>query len=197
MWGDYDNDGYLDLFVTNAGTTGSGEGNANLLFHNNADGTFTNVAATEGVAMEDGVSLHKAAAWADYDNDGFLDLVIKDGQGSDKGGGTAAEGYHFLLRNLGNGNHFIKIKLIGVESNLAGIGARITVKTQNFTCWRQQDGGGGGEYASQSSQPIHVGIGSGKRANVMISWPSGIVDQLRNVSGNSTVTVTEGSTSKR
>ncbi len=196
VWGDYDNDGHLDLFVTNTGALGNGVGNANFLFHNNRDGTFTNVAATEGVAMEDGVSLHKGAAWADYDNDGFLDLLIKDGVGTEKENGTGAEGYHFLLRNLGNRNRFVKIKLVGVESNLAGIGAKIAVKTQNFTCWRQQYGGGGGEYDSQSSQPIHVGIGSGKRVNVTIKWPSGTVDYLPGVLGNRTVTIREGSTSK-
>ena len=72
VWGDYDNDGFLDLFVTNAGTLGQGPGNANKLFHNNGDGTFTDMAKTEGVDMEDGVALHKTAAWADYNNDGFL-----------------------------------------------------------------------------------------------------------------------------
>ena len=53
VWGDYDNDGFLDLFVTCAGASALGTGNANLLYHNNGNGTFTNVAAAQGVALQD------------------------------------------------------------------------------------------------------------------------------------------------
>ena len=194
VWGDYDNDGFLDLFVTYSGPTGNGAGNTNLLFHNNGNGTFTNVAASEGVDMEDGVSLHKGAAWADYDNDGFLDLSIKDGIGNENDRGPSALGYHRLFRNSGNANHFVKLKLVGVESNLAGIGARIAVVAGDKTCFRQQTGGGGGEYASQGSEPLQVGIGTASEASVTITWPSGIVDHLSAVSANSTLTVVEGST---
>ena len=62
VWNDYDNDGFLDLLITKAGTTVLGPGNANLLYHNNGDGTFTNVAGTEGVALQDDISLHRGAA---------------------------------------------------------------------------------------------------------------------------------------
>ena len=63
--GDYDNDGFLDLFVPNYGV--------NALYHNNGDGSFTNVAKTMGV----GIDNHAVgAAWGDYDNDGFLDLYV-------------------------------------------------------------------------------------------------------------------------
>src|ERR1041385_745508 len=88
VWGDYDNDGFLDFFITKAGTTVLGKGNANLLYHNNGDGTFTNRAAQEGVALQDDTSLHRGAAWADYNNDGFLDLIIKDGIGTEGDNGT-------------------------------------------------------------------------------------------------------------
>ena len=58
-----------------------GVGNANILYHNNGDGTFTDVAAQEGVALQDDsiTSAHKVAAWGDYNDDGYLDLVVKDG----------------------------------------------------------------------------------------------------------------------
>lgn len=70
-WGDYDNDGFLDLYVTNWGTSVSEA--EDILFHNNGNGTFTNVAQTAGVATRDnGI----AAVWGDYDNDGFLDLYV-------------------------------------------------------------------------------------------------------------------------
>ena len=193
VWGDYDNDGYLDVFVTDSGTLGDGVGNANLLFHNNGDGTFSNAAASEGVAMEDGISLHKGAAWGDYDNDGFLDLLVNDGVGNENDLGPGALGYHYLLRNTGNENHFLKIQLVGNQSNSAGIGARIAVTAGTSTFYRQQTAGGGGENDSQGSQPIHVGLGTATEASVAISWPSGIVDNVTNVAANSNITIIEGS----
>ena len=100
QWADYDNDGYLDLFVLDSGTDGSGVGNANYLFHNNGDGTFTDVAAAAGVAMEDNITLHKTAGWGDYDNDGFLDLVVKDGVGGERSRGKRAKGSITLFITL-------------------------------------------------------------------------------------------------
>lgn len=192
VWGDYDNDGFLDLFITKAGTTALGPGNANLLYHNNGDGTFTSVAATEGVALEDGVSLHKGAAWGDYNNDGFLDLIVKDGIGSEQDNETGSSGPHRLFKNNGNSNHFIKVNLKGVQSNSRGIGARVTVTYAGGMAYRQNDGGGGGQYASQSSQPLHFGIGTATQATVKVEWSSGVVDTLSSVPANSTITVVEG-----
>src|SRR4051794_11283568 len=68
-WGDYDNDGFLDLFVTsNGGTVGH-----IYLYHNNGDGTFASV-ITGPIVSDRGTFI--AAAWADYDNDGWLDLFV-------------------------------------------------------------------------------------------------------------------------
>ena len=194
VWGDYDNDGFLDLFVPNAGTTGEGPGDANLLFHNNGDGTFTNVAAAAGVELKNGTALHRAAAWADYNNDGFLDLLLKDGSGSEKHQGPAAKGLHFLFKNKGNNNHFIKITLRGTQSNLAGIGARAKVSSSNGESYRQNNGGGGGESASQGSEPLHFGIGHAAVASVEVRWPSGVVDTLSGVQADTSLTLVEGST---
>ncbi len=193
VWGDYDNDGYLDLFLTNSGSTGNGPGNANRLFHNNGDGTFTNVAAAQGVELQDNVSLPKGAAWADYNNDGFLDLVIKDGIGNESDNGDEATGIQRLFKNTPNGNHFIKVKLVGVRSNKQGIGARVTLRTPNgLVAFRENTGDGGGNLYSQGSQPLHFGIGTaGKAAKITIAWPSGTVDSVSNVNANSTITVVE------
>jgi len=193
VWGDYDNDGFLDLFVTCAGASNLGPGDANYLYHNNGNGTFTNRAAEEGLQLQDDVSLHRGAAWADYDNDGFLDIVIKDGIGSEGDNGDAAMGLHRLFRNAGNSNHFIKVNLTGVQSNIRGIGARVAVVYPGGAAYRQNNGGGGGEYASQSSEPLHFGIGAAADATVKVVWPSGTVDVLHSVAANSTITVVEGS----
>jgi hypothetical protein len=195
IWGDYDNDGFLDLFVARPGTTVIGVGNANLLYHNNGDGTFTDVAAIQGLALQDNLptSAHKVAAWGDYNNDGFLDLVLKDGVGPTAVNGDGAQGFHFLFKNNGNQNHFIKVNLQGVQSNRNGIGARVTVAYRGGIAFRENNGGGGGDYASQGSGPLHFGIGSVRTATVTVVWPSGIIDTLRRVTSNSTVTVVEGS----
>ena len=193
VWGDYDNDGLLDLFVTNSGADSIGSGNGNMLYHNNGNGTFTDKASDEGVALEDNVSQHKGAAWADYNNDGFLDLIIKDGVGNEKDHGTGSSGLHRLFKNVGNSNHFITVSLSGVQSNSRGIGARVTVTSTTGLSFQQNNGGGGGEFASQGSEPLHFGIGAATEATIEIRWPSGITDTLPAVAANSTLTVVEGS----
>jgi len=194
VWGDYDNDGYLDLFVARPGTGVIGPGNANLLYHNNGNGTFTDVAAQEGVALEDGqtTSAHKLAAWGDYNDDGYLDLCIKDGIGPGLATGNANIGKHYLFKNNGGGNSSIKLYLNGVESNLRGIGARVTVTHDGMIAYRENNGGGGGEWGSQGGGPLHFGIGASKTATVKIVWPSGIVDFLPSVPAGTFLSITEG-----
>jgi dUTPase len=68
--GDYDNDGYPDLFICNAGR--------NALYHNNRDGTFADVTEASGIGGKPPNTLSVAAAWFDYDNDGLLDLVVSN-----------------------------------------------------------------------------------------------------------------------
>jgi len=193
IWGDYDNDGFLDLFVANPGA--EGVGNANLLYHNNGDGTFTNRATEDGLALQDDNPdhLHKVAAWGDYNNDGFLDIIVKDGIGTERSGGIGAAGFHRLFKNIGNSNHFIKVNLTGVQSNRQGIGARVTVTSSAGMSFRQNNGGGGGEWSSQGSEPLHFGIGTATEAAVEVRWPSGVVDILPSVAADSTITVVEGS----
>ncbi len=90
LFADYDNDGYLDLYITRGGWSGAAE---NTLYHNNGDGTFTDVTHAAGVADPQSSF---CAAWADYDNDGYLDLYIADGVIGD---GAA----NVLYRNNGDG----------------------------------------------------------------------------------------------
>ncbi len=89
-WGDYDNDGNVDLFVTNYETT-----EPNLLYHNNGDGTFTKI--NNGPITSD-LASSLAATWGDYDNDGDIDLYVANNIGYT----------NFLYRNNGNGS-FTKI----------------------------------------------------------------------------------------
>ncbi len=86
-WGDYDNDGYLDLYVTN------GQGQNNFLYHNDGNGSFTRI--TTGAIVNDG-GASQTPIWADFDNDGDLDLLVTNGFG------TAAD-VNFLYWNNGDG----------------------------------------------------------------------------------------------
>jgi len=69
-WGDYDNDGFEDVFVANGDWNGS---NTNTLFHNNGNGTFTQI--TTGPVVTD-IGIGIGSSWADYDNDGYVDLFV-------------------------------------------------------------------------------------------------------------------------
>jgi ASPIC/UnbV protein/VCBS repeat protein len=173
-WGDFDNDGWLDLFVANRA------GQNNFLYHNNGDGTFTKI--TNSVAVNDGGDSF-AAAWGDYDNDGFLDLFV--------GNGGAA---NFLYHNNTNDNHWLKLRLIGTRSNRAAIGAKVrvhaTINGQTFWPMREVPGGDG--HMGQNSLHVHVGLGNATNADlVRIEWPSGTVQELPNVAAQQFITVTE------
>ena len=91
--GDYDNDGYLDLLAS-AGV-GAPTARRNSLYHNNGDGTFSRVS---GGSVTNQLGFFNACAWADYDNDGFLDLLVTDGGNSSDTGGR-----NLLLHNNGDG----------------------------------------------------------------------------------------------
>src|SRR5690606_19706568 len=84
-WGDYNNDGYQDLFLARRGRT-------NLLYKNNGNGTFTSVSAG---ALTTNNGLPGSAIWGDFDNDGFLDLYLARVSSSNNS--------NILYRNNGNG----------------------------------------------------------------------------------------------
>jgi hypothetical protein len=178
-WGDYDNDGYLDLIVVAYFAT-----NQSVLYHNNGDGTFTSVDV--GSPLRDGVN-RSGVAWADYDNDGFLDLIITCGDWLPTP--------NFLYHNNGNSNHWLKLKLAGTASNRSAIGAKVRVYAtiNGKSLWQMREvsgnsglsGGGGGLAA-------HFGLGNATNVTTLrIEWPSGVVQELSGVLANQFLTVWE------
>ncbi len=187
VWGDFDNDGYLDLYVVNSGSASAGDA-PNYLYRNNRDGTFTNVAGLRGVeALGEGRG--RGAAWGDYDNDGFLDLFVTNGQDPF----PFQKGPHFLYHNEGNGNNWLKIKLIGTLSNRQGLGTKVQIKSGQTIQYREANGDGGGHYLSQGAGPLHFGLGQMTLVDrISIEWPSGIKQTLKNVPVNQEITLIEG-----
>lgn len=177
-WGDYDNDGFLDLFVCQE------LGGHNALYRNNGNGAFEKV-TTGSIVNDRGDSV--GCAWADYDNDGFLDLFVANGA-------SARAQPNFLFHNDGNSNQWLKIKCVGGPSNRAAIGAKVRVQAQNglgALTWQMREISGGKDY-SQNSLIAHFGLGNATNVQtVRIEWPSGIVQTLTNVAAKQFLTVTE------
>jgi hypothetical protein len=172
-WGDYDNDGFLDLFVVDA------SGN-NRLYHNEGDGAFARV--TSGSLVNDG-GQSQACAWGDYDNDGFLDLFVAN-QSNEP---------NFLYRNTGNSNAWIKVRCVGTVSNRSAIGAKVrlkaTIRGKPVEQLRELTGGDG-----RSGQTLiaHFGLGDATIIDTLrIEWPSGIVQELHDVAPKQLLTVQE------
>jgi ASPIC and UnbV/FG-GAP-like repeat len=185
-WGDFDNDGYLDLYVVNSGTDPDGKG-PNYLYRNTGKGTFRDVAATVGVQAL-ALSRGRGAAWGDYDNDGFLDLFTNNGEDNT----DYVSGPQFLFHNGKNTNHWLKIKLTGTVSNRDGLGATVTITAQGKTQYRENNQAMG-HYLSQQLVPLHFGLGTTTIVDqVVITWPSGIVQTLTNVAADQQLLVTEG-----
>jgi len=173
-WGDYDSDGYLDLYVVNSLQ-------ANRLYRNNRNGTFTDVATSVGVAAEE-FGNGSDGTFIDYNNDGFLDLFVCNGAGP-------SSGPYLLFKNNGNLNHWLKIELTGKESNRDGVGARITLTAGRATLYRQYFGQHG---MAQNHIPVHFGWrGATTVGSIVIEWPSGVRQELTNIAADQTITVIE------
>ncbi|MEM9679738.1 MAG: FG-GAP-like repeat-containing protein [Bacteroidota bacterium] len=210
-WADFDNDGDMDVFVGASNTT---NGNSKLM-RNNGDGTFTDVTSGSGVI---GAALGIENAPADFDNDGYVDILsngdilFNDGTGNltftnfpssvpPNGaiGDTNNDGFLDVFRNgviyvnNTNSNNWIKINTIGTVSNLNGIGARVEVHTTSGIQIRDVRSGEGFEF--MSSLNTHFGIGTDTTIiKVVVYWPSGIIDTVFGPTINTTLSITENAT---
>jgi hypothetical protein len=250
---DYDNDGWLDIYVTNI--TDEYMKECNMLWHNNADGTFTDLSRETGTCA---TLWGWAAKFGDYDNDGLLDLFVVNGlrsagpdnyipvlvnlitkpgvdftdvrlwpnignmtwsgyqkkkffknldghsfkeMAADAGVDNDRDGrgigvsdfdndgrldfyqtnadqdslvYHNVSAPVG---HWVELKLVGTRSNRDAIGARVTLTTAQRSMIREVDGGNG--YAGQSSQRVHFGLGTATEiVSLTVKWPSGAVQKV-------------------
>ena len=216
-WGDYDNDGWMDV--------ATGGLSPLCLFRNTGNGEFelTRTISTSGNQV-----------WADYDNDGFLDMVVIRGQGnplelllfhSDRNGGfdevedaftresakwimgawsdydndgfldlfVAEEtGQNALFHNLGNANHWIKFVLEGTVANRAAIGAKVRIEATIGGKTVRQMREVSSDYFTPDGLRPSFGLGDATNVDVVrIEWPSGIVQELEDVAADQLLSIAE------
>jgi hypothetical protein len=173
-WGDYDNDGRLDLFVTS-------ELGYDQLFRQNADGGFTEIVSGDPVTRDRPESFHGGVNWVDYDNDGFLDLNVCGGTGQ------------FLYHNRGNSNAWLEVKCVGTVSNRSGIGAKVRVQAVigRTATWQTRELISGSGY-SLAPLVAHFGLGDATIVDrLRIEWPSGIVQEFSQVATRQILSIEE------
>jgi hypothetical protein len=191
-WGcgfvDFDNDGWLDIFLVNGHvypeveklTTEAGYPQRKVLYQNQRDGSFKDVAEKVGGPLVEPTA-SRGCAFGDFDNDGDVDVVI-----------NPVNDFPVLLRtDSATNNNWISIKLIGVKSNRDGVGARIRVVTDGKT--QIDEVRSGGSYYSQNDLRVHFGLGKATKAQTIEArWPSGVVDTLNDVPAGQVIFIKEG-----
>lgn len=176
---DLNNDGLKDLFVA-CGDVQNETPQRNLILMNRGGGVFSDISAAAGVSFQE-LGQRRGAAFADFDGDGRLDVVV-----------TRLNGRAELFHNISPGaNHWIAFRLVGHRSNRDGIGARIRlVSDLGVEQWNHVTTSVG--YASSSDRTAHFGLGAARSAKLVeIDWPSGTRQIMKNVTGDRTITVDE------
>jgi hypothetical protein len=182
---DFDNDGWKDIFVTRGHVEvmlpvrqGQVE-QPNTVFRNLGGARFAAVTAEAGLASQP-PRRHRGSAVGDLNGDGRVDVVVS-------AIGAPAE---IWMNDSPGANHWLEFQLEGTKSNRDAIGARIKVVTRTATQYNHVSFSFG--YASSSAGPVHFGLGPDKSADtVEIRWPSGVVQELKNVAGDRVVRVKE------
>ena len=189
-WGvglyDFDNDGWKDLFTANAHfpaleqDIGGPTSLPNSVFRNGGDGRFQDVSKSAGSDFQ-APGQYRGVAFADFDNDGRVDAVVANV-------GGPARLFHNITPNAG---HWLALKLIGTHSNRDGIGAKVTVTLPSARKLYNHCTTSVG-YASSSEALVRFGLGKDVAADlVQIRWPTGQVQELRNVQADQILKVRE------
>jgi hypothetical protein len=188
-WFDYDNDGWLDLFVANGAVNiiGSQRGQPsplkmkNQLFHNDGAGRFEDVSAAAGPPFAR-ADVGRGAAFGDIDNDGDVDIVVTANGGP----------VQLLLNQTATGNHWLQVALRQDGSNRFGVGARVGIEREGKAAlWRRVHMDG--SYLSSSDVRLHFGLGTSAQINaVVVEWPDGARERWKDVAVDRLVELTRG-----
>jgi hypothetical protein len=191
-WGtafvDLDNDGWLDLIAVTGHVypqmdklpSDPGYRQPKLLSLNQGNGTFCDASDQAGVALKE-KRVSRGLAVADLFNDGNMDIVINDLDGSP-----------MILRNRGvPGRHWVSFEMAGTKSNRLALNARMKIVAGGMT--QTDEIHSGGSYLSQNDLRVHFGLGSAiKIDSVEIHWPSGAVESISNLAADRFYSVLEG-----
>jgi len=191
-WGcgfvDFDNDGWLDIFLVNGHvypeveklTTEAGYPQRKVLYQNQRNGSFKDIAEKVGGPLVEPTA-SRGCAFGDFDNDGDVDVVI-----------NTVNDFPVLLRtDSATNNNWISVKLVGAKSNRDGVGARIKVEADGRT--QADEVRSGGSYYSQNDMRVHFGLGKATKVKTIEAhWPSGVVDTLNDVAAGQVVFIKEG-----
>jgi hypothetical protein len=180
---DYDNDGWKDLLIAQGHDLDTVEKSfpelryrEPMMLVRNDGKKFVDVSSKSGDIFHE-AWVGRGMAIGDIDNDGRIDAVVTTN------GGTT----HILHNETETTNHWLTLKLVGHKSNRDGIGALVKVTTSKGPQWVTTGG-----YLSSSDPRAHFGLGSETTAqDVEIRWPSGIVQELKNVAADRILQVDE------
>ena len=185
---DYDLDGWPDVLIANGHIENQIEtvqkrvkyAQPPHLFRNLSGGKFKEVGPSLGTEFYS-PRVARGAAYADFDNDGDLDVLM-----------MTNGGHAYLFRNDGGTNQSLRIKLEGTRSNRDGIGASVRIIAGGEK--QSQSMHSGSSYLSQSELVLTFGLGQRPTVDsIEVQWPSGQVDRITNVNAGQTITVREGS----
>ncbi len=185
-WGtgvaDLDNDGNPDIFCVTGGIYPELRASyltPRVIFRNLGKGQFEEMLGQAGPGV-DAPHSSRGCAFGDFDNDGDVDIVIVNHN----------EPPSLLRNDVSGANHWVKFKLVGVESNRSAIGARVTVRYGGKV--QAQEVLAQSSYLSVSDSRLHFGLGAAAVADVEIRWPNGRVEKIAGVEADRLVHVKEG-----
>jgi enediyne biosynthesis protein E4 len=189
MFLDFDNDGWPDLLLVNGHVypevdkqhLGSNYQEPRILYHNNGNGTFTDISAEAGAAITVAAA-GRGLAVGDLWNDGQISAVISNMNAPPS----------LLVNQLRSPNHWVGLRTIGTKSNRDGIGARLVVKVGSRTLVDEVRSGS--SYDSNSDMRIHFGLGPATKIDrVEVRWPSGLNERFENIKVDAIQMLKEGS----
>jgi len=190
QWFDYDNDGFLDLFIANGAVTRveSLRGSLNpyrqinQLFHNEEGKKFRETTSIAGPAFALS-EVSRGAAFGDLNNDGNVDIVVTNNNGA----------VRLLLNETGrhNGNHWLQIRLEQSRKNLFGVGARIELEQRGRKLLRRAHTDS--SYLSANDIRVHFGLGADPYIErVVVYWPDGSKESWEKIRADTIITLAKG-----
>jgi hypothetical protein len=187
---DYDNDGWLDLFVANGAVQLLPDlvrekhpfplGQPNQLFRNTGKGSFVEIVEETGAELQL-LDVSRGAAFGDVDSDGDTDVLVTNNNGPAR----------LLLNQVGNRNHWLGLRLVG-KNGRDMLGARVDISVSTGSVLRRRTRTDG-SYLCANDPRVLVGLGSSTQVrSVRVRWPNGMSEEWKNVQVDRYTTLKEG-----